>query len=81
MVKITLLNYIIMSLFIQDNNTLYADVHQSYDNSMRSSNDYLFVDQFFLSITYRFSFGFFMRRHKYFREDLHGHNYLFIVFC
>ncbi len=42
MVKITLLNYIIMSLFIQDKSTLYSDLLQSYDNSMHSSNDYLY---------------------------------------
>ena len=38
MVKITLLNYISMSLFIQDKLTLYSDLLQSYDNSMLSSN-------------------------------------------
>ena len=48
MVKITLLNYVITSLFIQDKRTLYSDLLQSYDNGG-------------------------------FREDLHGHNYVFIV--
>ena len=42
MVKIALLNYIMMSLFIQDKSTLYSDLLQSYDNSMHSSNDYLY---------------------------------------
>ena len=64
MVNITLLNYIIMSLFIQDKSTLYSDLLQSYDNSMHSSNDYLYFSiTFFLSRTYSF---FIMRRHMYY---------------
>ena len=47
MVKITLLNYIFMSLFIQDKITLYSDLLQSYDNSMHYSNDYSFFDHIF----------------------------------
>ena len=58
MVNITLLNYIIMSLFIQDTSTLHSDLHQSYDNSMHSNNDHLFIDHIFLSRNYRFGLGF-----------------------
>ena len=47
MVKITLLNCTIMTLFIQDKSTLYSDLLQSYDNSMHSRNDYLFFDHIF----------------------------------
>ena len=47
MIKITSLNYIIMTLFIHDKSTLYSDLLQSYDNSMHSRNDYLFFDHIF----------------------------------
>ena len=66
MVKHTLRNYIIMSLFIHDKTTLYSDLLQSNDNSMHSSNDYLFVNHIFLSRTLNILCGLFMRRHKYY---------------
>ena len=64
MVKITLLNYIIMSLFIQDKSTLYSDLLQSYDNSMHSSNDYLYVSITFFYL--ELIVFFIMRRHMYY---------------
>ena len=66
MVNITLLNYIIMTVFIQDKSSLYSDLLQSYENRMHSINDYLFFDHIFLSGTYRVFWGFFMRRQKYY---------------
>ena len=44
MIKISSLDYRIMSLFIQDKSTFYSNLLQSYDNNMHSSNDYLLFD-------------------------------------